>query len=1014
MRSEDASGLKVTPVHTRVPGRARVRIEGLRGSPALGEVLHKAFKGDRRVGLVSANPVTGTALFLYDPARALSELLDRLETLLSPKRGGSRAGSPPVDPPVRLEGRPLLAGVRERVRALFPHGEEQRDRPWHLLDAEGLLSGLKTERTLGLSMERVQERLGRYGPNVLPEAQPRSRWDVLAGQFLSLPVGLLAGAAAVSVLTGGLLDATVILGVVLANGIIGFLTESAAERTIQSLKGFLRPTATVLREGAVREVPARELVAGDLCLLKPGSYVPADCRILEASHLTVDESALTGESLPVAKTSRTLKRERVPLPDRTNMVFMGTLVTGGEGVALVVVTGRFTQMGRLQALLQETSSPGTPMGRQLQETGNHLVLLCGGVCGIVFGIGVVRGYGLVQMLKVGISLAASAVPEGLPASATMNFALGIQRMKEKGVLIRRLPAVETLGSVQTVCMDKTGTITWNRMKVLALHAGDRRVLCRNGTPMLEGAPVSLVEHEDFRLLLRTAVLCNETRMGGLDGKGEIRLEGSPTETALFRFALSSGMEVASLLEGHRLLKVNYRAENRLFMGTLHGAPQALRVLSMKGSPLEVLARCAFQMRDGRRVPLTTEDREAIERENSAMAGEALRVLGFAFLETRGQDPGETEEGLTWLGLMGMADPVRQGVRELIEVFHRAGIRTVMITGDQSATAYAVAREIDISGGGQIEILDSTALDAMSPPLLEALARKADVYARVSPAHKLQIVQALQRTGMVVAMTGDGINDSPALKAADIGIAMGKGGTDLAREVADVVLEDDDLACLVSALREGRVTHSNIRKSVHFFLSTNFTEIMVTLASMALGAGIPLNVMQLLWINVVSDILPGLALSLEEADPEILNQPPREPGSPLFSMAEYKGMAKEAAVMSACALGAYAYGLFRYGAGAKAGTLAFETLTIAQLLHALSCRSERRSFLDREGMPPNPMLTLAVGGSLVLQGLTLVIPGLRNLLGMAPLGPLDLLVVGGGAILSFLSNEMTKKGGLDRT
>jgi Ca2+-transporting ATPase len=614
------------------------------------------------------------------------------------------------------------------------------------------------------------------------------------------------------------------------------------------------------------------------------------------------------------------------------------------------------------------------------------------------------------MLRLSISLAASAVPEGLPAAATINFSLGIKRMRKDHVLVRRLQAIETLGAVQTVCLDKTGTLTRNRMSIQEIFAGSRRIRIRNGTFSSEDAPLDPLAIEEVKRLVDVCALCNETKINGCGPNG-VELAGSPTECALMDLAYLAGVDVARLREEHPMVSVDHRTENRLYMRTFHadrGGGQTL--CAVKGSPPEVLSMCSWKLKDGQRVLITEEERLHIERENDRMAIGALRVLGVAFSPNGAKTKKGTNGDLIWLGLVGMADPIREGARELIEVYHRAGINTVMITGDQSPTAFTVAKMLNLSGSEHLEILDSSELRSIPPEVFQALAQKVQVYSRVSPSNKLQIVQALQQSGLVVAMTGDGINDGPALKAADIGIAMGRSGTDVAREVADIVLEEDNLETLVLAVRDGRTTYQNIRKSVHFFLSTNFTELMVMLAALAAGVGFPLSVMQLLWINIISDIFPGLALSMEAPEQDVLEQKPRDPQAPLLSGGDYRRMAMESAVISASALGVYGYGIARYGLGARAGTLAFHGLVAGQILHALSCRSERNHLLSANTPPPNKYITLAVGGSLVLQALTALIPGLRSFLAVTPIGLVDAAVVGGSALLSLAANETTKAPG----
>jgi len=808
--------------------------------------------------------------------------------------------------------------------------------------------------------------------------------------------------------TGGILDAVVIGGVVLANAVIGYFTESGAEKTMESLKELVHPTADVIRDGREIHMAVEEVVVGDLLVLKPGTYIAADARIIKADRLSIDESMLTGESLPVHKEAGRMKHENTPLADRANMVYMGTLVTGGQGLAVVVATGRFTEVGMLQAMLSETETPRTPIELQLTLMGNQLVIACGAICGVVFGIGFVRGYGLIQLLKIAISLAASAVPEGLPAAATVNFALGISDLRRHGVLVRRLQAVETLGAVQTVCLDKTGTITENRMSVTEIAAGHGRHEVSDDciAPLPDGHDILTIG--EIRHLLIVCALCNEIKITRRDENGKVELFGSSTEKALMQVALEAGIDIVGLQDDFRFVDLRLRSENQLYMSSLHSCPsEDCRYIFTKGSPHEVLDLCDREMVDGRVVVLTEERRQEIHIENDRMAGRGLRVLGFAFNRFGLNQEIDETAPMVWLGLAGMSDPVRKGVKELIDVFHRAGIETVMITGDQSTTAYAVARELDLGGEKPLKILDSAELTSLDPERLQALAKNVHVYSRVSPAHKLRIVQALQAAGRIVAMTGDGINDGPALKASNIGIAMGESGTDVAREVADIIIEGDNLEHLVHALRGGRTTYGNIRKSVHFFLSTNLTEILVMFTCMALGLGFPLNVMQLLWINIISDIFPGLALSREESGPDIMEQPPRPAGAPLFSSSEFRKMALESTIISTGALAAYGYGVSRYGQGPRAGSLAFQALVFGQLLHAFSCRSEHHSIFDKTHPPTNPYLNAAVGASLVLQVLTLFIPALRGFLGLAPPAVIDAAVIGATAVLPFLASESRK-------
>lgn len=1009
----------VRPVHTAVEGRARFKVEGLYGSRGLKDHLESELSRHEAIIGVSSNTWSGNVLVRFNSGSDFHGIAELIESLVRKyKNGGAEARSSKdcgctsivPGPPGAFEISPFSEAIEKARNLLIPAagGKEQREEAWHTLDQDRAVSTFNSSASWGLSSEEALARLEHYGPNALPESSARSGWSIFLDQFKSLPVYLLGVAAGISVLTGGLADAVVILGVVAINGAIGYATESEAEKTINSLKDLVKPTADVLRDGAVKTLAADAVVPGDILVLRPGTYVASDARLLDTNHLSVDESVLTGESMPVTKTTDPILRPDIPLADRTNMVYMGTLVTGGQGLALAVATGALTEVGKLQALVGEAESPKTPMEKQLDKLGDQLVLISGLACCLVFGIGLLRGYGFLMMLKTSISLAVAAVPEGLPAVATTTLALGLRNMKRHSVLIRHLNAVETLGCIQTICFDKTGTITQNRMSAVRLFSGMKEVKVSNGRFLSGECPVAPLESVEFTNLIEASVLCNETEIEGEPDR--YVLHGSPTEIALVNLAFQSGVDAVGLREKHPLLKVNYRSESRLFMGTLHefyDESKRRLLIAMKGSPVEVLAMCDSHMLGGIDIPLTEDDRAKIERENERMAADALRVLGVACTIVESEEEFGISSGFVWLGLIGMADPVRPGVSKLIGEFHRAGIDTVMITGDQSITAYSIGKELDLACGKQIEILDSTELTSMDSEALKALSDRVHVFARVSPAFKLEIVRALQSKGRVIAMTGDGINDGPALKAADIGIAMGEGGTDIAREVADVVLEDDNLETVIVAVRDGRAIYNNIRKALRFLLATNFSEIMVMFVTVAAGLPSPMGAMQLLWINLISDIFPGLALAMEAPEPDVLDRPPRSPEEPIVKTSDFKRLTFEASALSAGAMTAYAYGIARYGLGPQAGTMTFQSLTLGQLLHAISCRSEKHSILTGERLPPNKYLNMALGGSFALQILTMLVPGLRSLLGLSPIGLLDGAVIAGTAALPLLINEGTK-------
>ncbi|MEJ2091047.1 MAG: HAD-IC family P-type ATPase [Syntrophobacterales bacterium] len=999
----------VEAIHTAVAGRARYRVPGLRHSESLKRLLESRLGRIKDISRVSANPLTGNLLVCYNTdntPETIAALITGIVTEYQTNLGQDDPHEEPARPTLRPEaGSGPSSLARRGIKYLFAGAADQPLEPWHLWEPEAVLARWETSPDQGLTAFQVANNLKTYGPNLLPESEPRPGWEIFFDQFKSLPVALLGAAAGLSVVTGGLVDAILIMGVVVLNAAIGYKTETESEKIIRSLQTLVRPVALVMREGKLQEISAEEVVPGELVVLRPGSYVPADARLVSAHHLSVDESALTGESLPVLKSTQALQKDNIPLADRLNMIFMGTLVTGGEGLAVVVATGSYTEIGLIQTLVGEAATPETPLERQLTTVGDQLVVVCCGVCGVVFVIGLWRGFSFLTMLRNAICLAAAAVPEGLPAAATTTLALGIRDMRHHHVLIRRLNAVETLGSVQTVCLDKTGTITRNQMTVVQIYAGMQSFRVDNGH---FSGPEKLppLSYRELKQLLEVSVLCNETEI--YRENGTYALRGTPTENALVELALEAKVDVEKLRSRYPLLRTNHRAEGRQYMGTLHQHPKKGRFLALKGSPTEVLALCAWHVKGGRRLPFTEVEKQAVEAENEHMAGEAQRVLGVAYGEGEVTEETGAPNGLTWLGMVGMIDPIRDGVKEAIAAIQGAGIDTVMITGDQGPTAYAIGKELQLSQGRPLEILDSSFLSQIEPEALRALAQRVHVFARVSPSHKLEIVQALQKSGRVIAMTGDGINDGPALKAANVGIAMGSTGTDIAREVADVVLEEDNLDTLIVAIRDGRTTYNNIRKSVHFFLATNLSEVMITFTALAVGLGSPITAAQLLWINLISDIFPGLALALEEPEPDILARPPRDPQAPIFTRQDYQRMAYESTVMTTGSMGAFGYGIWRYGLGAQSSTLAFHTLTTGQLLHAVSCRSEHLGLFSQESLPPNPYLRWAVGGSLALQGLTILLPGLRSLLGLTPIGLVDGLVIAAGSLLPLVVNEATKR------
>jgi Ca2+-transporting ATPase len=974
-------------LHDRVPGRLRLHLPALYRHPELKAWLETRLSEALSCKSVHANPITGNLTLIFDPNQSSAEILNLIEACLShPDLPKCKPIRPNPSPSQGLKQR-LFRRLKDDPSPEGFHAQPQAH--WHALTGEETLLLLDTSAQ-GLSEEEAHRRLSRYGRNELIAVAPRAKLGILLEQLINPPTLLLGVSAVVSLATGGVIDALIIFAVAGINTAIGYFTEASTEAVLKSLDAMTPLHAEVIRDGKLHSLPIAEVAVGDLLRLSPGSYIAADARLLRANNLTVDESTLTGESLPVKKNADLVCQAFTPLAERHNLVYRGTVVTGGSGLAVVVATGNHTEIGLIQSLVEETETLKTPMQNQLEKLGLQLSLISSAVCVAVFTIGLIRGLGFLPMLKSAISLAVAAVPEGLPTVATTTLALGISRMRARKALVRHLSAIENLGAVEVICFDKTGTLTLNQMEVTCIETLDERYDLHPGQALPKLSPAAAK-------LLQMVTLCSEVKVNGQE------LDGSPTEQALFKCATAFGIDAAELRARHPLLSTVERAENRPFMLTRHLDGENCLV-AVKGCPQAVLELCAYCLRDGQIEPLTASLRRDILIANETLAGNALRVLGVAYGTSTACE--ERLGDLIWLGLIGMEDPIRPGVAELIARFHRAGIETVMITGDQSATALAVARKLNLSGDKPLEVIDSTRLDKVEPKILRQLVKDVTVFARVSPAHKLKIVRALQDAGKVVAMIGDGINDAPALKAADIGIAMGQRGTDVARSVASVVLADDNLETLYAAIEQGRTIYANIQKTLRFLLSTNLSEIQLMVVGVLLGAGEMLSPIQLLWINLLTDIFPGLALSLEPPEKDVMALPPRDPAHPILEQSKTVRLARESFTLTSGALGTYVYGRLRYGPGLQTEGLVFQALTLAQLLHALSCRSETHPILT-PSRQPNPYLTSAVGVSLSIQAAALFLPGLRKLLGLSAPNLPDLLAVGAGAFVPLVVNETFK-------
>ncbi len=905
---------------------------------------------------------------------------------------------------------------------------------WRRLAIDEAVQALQADPVKGLTQAAVQERRAAHGYNELKEKKGISVWMMFLLQFREFLVLLLLGAAVIALLLGEVTDAAVIFIVVLINAILGVVQEYKAEKSLAALQTLAAPTAKVVRQGETREIPARELVPGDLVLLDAGDLVPADALLLEGANLQVNESTLTGESLPVEKDASFTAAGPLPPAEQKNAVFMGTMVTSGRARALVTATGMHTEIGRIAGLIQGVEAEQTPLQKKLARLGRQLGLMVLLLCAVIFILGVLRGNEAFGMFLVAVSLAVAGIPEGLPAIVTVVLALGVQRMAARRAIIRKLPAVETLGAATVICSDKTGTLTQNAMNV-------RRAFCAAGLYKVTGEGYGaeggfyLGERAEtpedkphLQLLLTIGALCNDACVlyGGESGAGgggatePVSVVGDPTEAALLAAAARAGLRAEQLVRAlPRRFEYPFDAERKR-MSTVHSGvlghpalPGEGPWLLTKGAPDLVLERCRYWLGPGGPEELTAGLREKLAAVNRSMSEEALRVLAFAL---RPLPPGEAplqaeeaEQDLILIGFMGMIDPPRPEAAGAVELCRRARIKVKMITGDFRETALAVGRELGLAAAAE-ETLTGAELDQLSQEALEERVERTAIFARVSPEHKLRIVSALQARGEIVAMTGDGVNDAPALKKADIGIAMGRTGTAVAREASKMILADDNFATIVRAVEEGRIIFDNIKKAVHFLLSCNIGEILTILAAILLGWPLPLLPIQILWVNLVTDSLPALALGVEPAEKGTMARPPRPPGEGIFAAGSGRTLAAFGLYIAAITLIAYSLGSGHSHAAGQ--TMAFATLALSQLVHVFNFRSLHDSVV-RRGLFGNRQLLLAVLISAPLQLVVLLHPFLQGIFKVVDLNLSQWL---GVVLLSFstlLFGELWKLLGVSR-
>ncbi len=881
----------------------------------------------------------------------------------------------------------------------------------------------------GLSEQEAARRLAVHGPNELPEAPPPSPLALFLAQFSSLIIWVLIGAAVVSGFLQEWVDAGAILAIVFLNAVLGFAQEFKAERSLAALKKLSVATARVVRDGSARSIPARELVPGDLILVEAGDYVPADARLTYAAALRTQEAALTGESTPVDKSVAAMSGDDHPLAERRNLVFMGTVVVAGKGRAVVVATGLQSELGRIATMLRTAEPEATPLQRRLEQLGHLLLYLSLGVVAVVFVLGLWRGEPLVSMFLTSVSLAVAAIPEGLPAIVTITLALGVTRMVARHALIRRLPAVETLGSTTVICTDKTGTLTKNEMTVTRLFIdgrtfevtgegyapeGEIRVVGRDPLsvirdPLSEGAGSGgRATGNGLRELLTAAVLCNGATLRQVGATWQVL--GDPTEGALLVAAAKLGLWKESLeAEAPVVGEIPFDPERKM-MTVLRKAPEEM-IAFVKGAPDVLLGRCTHVMTcEGAVKPLDESVKREILEANRMFGHEALRVLGIARrqLDDKPVDlrAADLEQALVFLGLMAMRDALRPEAKVAVRQCREAGIRTVMITGDHKETAIAIAKDLGLVNG-RGEALAGPELDALSDRALAERVEQVAVYARVSAEHKLRIVRAWKARGAVVAMTGDGVNDAPAIKAADIGVAMGLTGTDVTKEASDMVVTDDNFASIAAAVEEGRAIFDNIRKSVHYLLSCNLSEVLLMLLATLSGLPLPLLPVQILWINLVTDGFPALALAADPKEPDIMTRPPRDPKERFLSRRRLLLMVGQGTLIAASTMLVFAYCLFAMDQSLeRARTVTFTAMVLAQLFHAFNCRSDRRSIVSI-GLFSNRSLLWAVGVSAALQVLIIVLPTAREVFKVSPFDPEHWLLVVGVGLVPLLAMELWK-------
>lgn len=895
----------------------------------------------------------------------------------------------------------------DKQKATFRAGGVDDSMKWHEMGQTELLNITKTSIDKGLTEKEAEKRLERHGTNELQEGEKTSAVALFFSQFKDFMVLVLLAATLISGFLGEYIDAIAIIAIIFVNGILGFFQERRAERSLEALKELSAPQVAVLREGDWVKLPSKELVPGDVVRFASGDRIGADLRLIETKSLEIEESALTGESLPVSKQAEAFQASDVSLGDLKNMAFMGTLVTRGSGTGVVIGTGMNSAMGKIADMLESAGNTATPLQRRLEELGKILIVAALFLTLLVVAAGIIQGHDLYSMFLAGVSLAVAAIPEGLPAIVTVALSLGVQRMIRQKSIVRKLPAVETLGCASIICSDKTGTMTQNKMTVTHVWSGGKTWNVSGigyepeGSFSMNGRDVQAKHHKPLQQVLLFGALCNSSSI--IEKDGEFRLDGDPTEGALLTAARKAGFTDRYVDEHFKIIEEFPFDSTRKMMSVIVEDKSGKRFVITKGAPDVLMKRSSHTLTEEKREIFTKERLAETSAALETLASQALRTIAVAYKpikETENPSFEKAESGLTFIGLLGMIDPPRPEVKTAIKECREAGIKTVMITGDHVITATAIAKDLGLLPP-RGKVMDGQMLNELSQEELVEVVDDVYVFARVSPEHKLKIVTAYQENGHIVAMTGDGVNDAPAIKQADIGISMGITGTDVAKEASSLILVDDNFATIKSAIKEGRNIYENIRKFIRYLLASNVGEILVMLFAMLLALPLPLVPIQILWVNLVTDGLPAMALGMDQPEDDVMQRKPRSPKEGVFARGLGWKVVSRGFLIGIATLGAF---MFIYNRNPEAleyaQTVAFATLVLAQLIHVFDCRSER-SIFDRNPFE-NIYLLGAVLSSILLMLVVIYYPPLQPIFHTVPILMADwLLIVGMSAIPTFL-------------